>query len=112
MKVSMEDLDFAKGRGLLPTIVQDFKSKEVLMLAYVNETSLKKTFETGYAHYWSRSRKKLWKKGETSGNVQEIEKILIDCDLDTVLFLVRQTGYACHTGDRTCFHNEVKVIPT
>lgn len=107
MKVSIEDLDFKKGNGLIPTIVQNSNSMEVLMLAYVNKMSLKKTLETGYSHYWSRSRKKIWKKGETSGNYQKIEKILIDCDMDAILFIVRQKGNACHTGKKTCFHNEI-----
>ena len=111
MKVAIEELDFDKGRGLIPAVVQDLRTREVLMVAYVNKTSLKKTLETGYAHYWSRSRKKLWKKGETSGHVQKVEKVLVDCDLDTILFLVHQTGNACHTGARTCFHNGIQASP-
>ncbi len=107
----MEELDFDKGQGLIPAVVQDFRTREVLMVAYINKTSLKKTLETGYAHYWSRSRKKLWKKGETSGHVQKVEKVLVDCDLDTILFLVHQTGNACHTGERTCFHNRIEASP-
>lgn len=110
LKVSIEDLDFDKGKDLMPVVVQDFESREVLMVAYVNEPCLRKTIEMGYAHYWSRSRKKLWKKGETSGNVQKVEKILVDCDLDTLLFLVNQTGNACHKGKRTCFHNEILPV--
>ena len=90
-------------KGLVPVVVQDAETKEVLMLAYANEEALKKTLETGYAHYWSRSRKKLWKKGETSGNVQEIVDVRIDCDCDAVLYIVRQKGNACHTGNYTCF---------
>ena len=112
MKVSIKDLDFDKGNGLIPTVVQDVTSRKVLMLAYVNATSLKKTFETGYAHYWSRSRKNLWKKGGTSGHVQKVEKILVDCDEDTLLFLVHQTGNACHKDQRTCFHNDVLLLQT
>lgn len=112
MKVSIKDLDFDKGNGLIPTVVQDVTSRKVLMLAYVNATSLKKTFETGYAHYWSRSRKNLWKKGGTSGHVQKVEKILVDCDEDTLLFLVHQTGNACHKDQRTCFHNDVLQVQT
>jgi phosphoribosyl-AMP cyclohydrolase len=108
LKVSIKDLDFDKGNGLIPTVVQDVTSRKVLMVAYVNATSLKKTFETGYA----RSRKTLWKKGETSGNVQKVEKVLVDCDLDTLLFLVHQTGNSCHEGQRTCFHNDVLHVPT
>lgn len=107
MNVRVGDLDFEKGGGLIPAVVQDICSREVLMVAYVNEESLKRTIETGYAHYWSRSRKKLWMKGETSGHIQKVEKILVDCDLDTILFLVHQKGCACHEGKRSCFHNKV-----
>lgn len=106
-KVDINKLDFAKGNGLLPAVVQDFKTREVLMLAYVNKEALMKTLETGYAHYWSRSRQKLWMKGETSGNVQKIVNIKVDCDYDSLLFIVEQKGNACHTGERTCFHNNL-----
>ena len=108
-KIEIQQLDFQKGGGLIPVVVQDIKTKEVLMLAYTNLEALKKTIETGYAHYWSRSRKKLWMKGETSGNVQRVKEILVDCDYDTLLFLVEQKGNACHTGQRTCFHNQIKT---
>ena len=94
--------------GLIPVVVQDSKSKEVLMVAFANEEALEKTIETGFAHYWSRSRKRLWKKGETSGNVQKIKDIFVDCDFDTLLILVEQKGNACHTGNWTCFHNMLK----
>jgi len=77
------------------------------MVAYINEEALRKTLQTGYAHYWSRSRNKLWKKGETSGNVQKVKNILVDCDYDTLLFLVEQKGNACHKGEKTCFHNKL-----
>lgn len=103
----IRELKFDKNTGLIPAIAQDDKSKKVLMLAYMNENSLKKTLETGYAHYWSRSRKKLWMKGETSGNVQKIKRIMYDCDSDTLLLLVDQIGPACHTGNETCFFNEL-----
>lgn len=106
-KIDIKQLDFAKGDGLIPVVVQDFVSKEVLMLAYTNIEALEKTLETGYAHYWSRSRQKLWMKGETSGNVQRIKDIIVDCDYDALLFLVEQKGNACHTGKRTCFHNKL-----
>ncbi len=89
--------------GLIPTIVQDINTKEVLMLAYSNRDSIKKTYESNLATYYSRSRKKLWTKGETSGNTQEIKKIYLDCDSDTLLFLVSQKGVACHRNKRTCF---------
>ena len=106
-KIDIKQLDFAKSNGLIPVVVQDFVSKEVLMLAYTNIEALEKTLETGYAHYWSRSRQKLWMKGETSGNVQRIKDIIVDCDYDALLFLVEQKGNACHTGKRTCFHNKL-----
>ncbi len=95
-------------RGLVPVVVQDAKTKEVLMLAYANKEALKKTFETGYAHYWSRSRNKLWMKGETSGNVQKVVEVRIDCDNDAILYLVEQKGVACHTGNYSCFYRILK----
>lgn len=96
-------IDFDKQDGLIPTIVQDIDTKEVLMLAYSSKESFKLAFTTNYGIYYSRSRQKLWKKGEESGNVQELEKIYLDCDSDTLLFLVRQKGKACHRMKRTCF---------
>lgn len=89
--------------GLVPCIVQDYKTGDVLMLAWMNEESLKISIETGYCTYYSRSRKSLWKKGETSGHVQRIVSLSYDCDGDTLLALVEQTGYACHTNNRSCF---------
>ena len=106
-KLDTQKLDFRKGNGLIPVIVQDFKSKRILMLAYTNMEALEKTLNTGYAHYWSRSRNKLWKKGETSGNIQKIKSILVDCDFDAILFLVEQKGNVCHTGKNTCFHRNL-----
>ena len=104
----MIELDFSKGNGLLPAIAQDFKSGKVLMLAYISQASWKKTLETGDAHYWSRSRKELWHKGGTSGNVQKIKEIYVDCDNDTVVFKVEQVGgAACHLGYESCFHKKV-----
>jgi phosphoribosyl-AMP cyclohydrolase len=101
---AMIELDFDKGDGLLPAVVQDHASGRVLMLAYVNEASWRKTLETGEAHYWSRSRNELWHKGGTSGNVQRIRGVYVDCDNDTVLFQVEQVGgAACHTGHESCF---------
>ncbi len=98
--------DFSK--GLLPAIVQDAASGEVLMLAYMNEEAWQKTMQTGEAHYFSRSRQKLWRKGETSGNVQKVLAIRLDCDNDAILLRVRQTGgAACHTGMRSCFYREL-----
>ena len=104
----LKKLDFKKGSGLIPVVVQDAESKEVLMLAYANEEALQKTLSTGYAHYWSRSRKKLWMKGETSGHTQKIKQVTTDCDYDTLLYVVEQKGPACHTGKDTCFHNKLK----
>lgn len=101
--------DFSKMGGLLPAIAQDAASGEVLMLAYVNEEAFNKTIETGDAHYWSRSRQTLWHKGGTSGHVQKIKAIRLDCDNDTILYLVDQIGgAACHKGYRSCFFRELK----
>ena len=97
--------------GLIPVIVQDWKNGEVLMLAYMNENALKKTIETGFTHFWSRSRGKLWKKGETSGNEQIVKEINYDCDNDTLLVKVEQKGVACHTGNRTCFFGKLFESP-
>lgn len=103
-------LNFKKtADGLIPAIVQDYRTNEVLMLAYINQTAWEKTLETGKAHFWSRSRQALWLKGETSGHVQLIHQILVDCDNDTVVYKVEQLGQAaCHTGHRTCFHRRVE----
>ncbi len=90
--------------GLVPAIVQDYRTFTVLMLAYMNEEALSATIKTGLTHFWSRSKKKLWQKGETSGNIQIVKKILYDCDADTLLIQVEQVGVACHTGNRSCFH--------
>ena len=104
----MIELDFKKSGGLIPAIAQDWKTGEVLMLAYINEESWKETLRTGHGVYWSRSRSKLWHKGEESGNVQIVKEILVDCDADTVIFKVEQVGgAACHTGYRTCFFRKV-----
>lgn len=101
--------DFSKQHGLLPAIVQDAESGKVLMLAYVNELAWDKTVETGKAHYWSRSRQKIWLKGEESGHVQIVREIYLDCDLDTILFKVEQLGgAACHTGYQSCFYQRYK----
>ena len=101
----MIEIDFEKGEGLIPVIIQDASTDEVLMLGYMNRASWEKTLETKKAWFWSRSRKKLWVKGETSGNFQEIKEIYLDCDGDTLLLKVEQKGgAACHTGVRSCFH--------
>jgi len=105
----MVQLDFSKSAdGLIPAIAQDWKTGEVLMLAYINEESWKRTLETGKATYWTRSRQKLWVKGESSGNVQLVKEILVDCDEDTVIFKIEQVGdAACHEGYRSCFFRKV-----
>ena len=104
----MSTLQFNKGNGLLPAIVQDYETKEILMLAFINDLAWKETLKTGKAHYWSRSRNKLWLKGETSGHHQLIKKILVDCDDDTVIYQVEQIGgAACHTGHRSCFFRQI-----
>jgi phosphoribosyl-AMP cyclohydrolase len=105
----MIELEFDKLNGLVPAIAQDYRSGEVLMLAFMNEEAWRKTLDTGIAHYWSRSRAQLWKKGESSGNVQEVREIRVDCDRDSVLLKVHQVGEAaCHTGHRSCFFNLIR----
>lgn len=103
------DIDFEKGNGLVPVITQDYTTKEVLMQAYANKQAVKLTLKEKYAYYYSRSRKSLWKKGETSGNLQKIVKVMVDCDNDCLLYLVEQTGVACHTGAKSCFFRELIV---
>jgi len=105
---TMLTLDFDRAGGLVPAVVQDEETGEVLMLAYMNRTAWERTLETGKATFWSRSRQSLWVKGETSGNFQEVKEIRIDCDLDAVVLKVRQRGgAACHTGYRSCFYRKV-----
>ena len=95
--------------GLIPAIIQDSSNGDILMMAYMNETSLRTTIETGFTHFWSRSRQKYWKKGETSGSVQEVKEILYDCDADTLLIkVIQHGGGACHTGERTCFYRKIE----
>jgi len=102
------EIDFAKGQGLIPVIIQDWQTGEVLMLAYMNAASWQKTQELGQACFWSRSRQKIWRKGETSGHVQIIKEVYIDCDNDTLLLKVEQVGgAACHTGYRSCFYRKI-----
>ena len=102
------EIDFEKGDGLGPVIVQDVHTKQVLMLAYMSKESLAITLESGYATYYSRSRKQLWKKGETSGHVQKVKEMYIDCDQDTLLLMVEQKGAACHSGNYSCFYRRLK----
>lgn len=101
--MDLEQIKFNES-GLVPVIVQDSSTGQVLMLAYANKEALQKTIDTGSSHFWSRSREKLWMKGEESGNVQELKEIFYDCDMDTILYLVKQNGVACHTGEKTCFY--------
>jgi len=101
-------LNFDKGNGFLPAIAQDWQTGQVLMLAYMNREAWEKTLATRKVHYWSRSRNELWFKGGTSGHVQEVKEILIDCDMDTILLKVEQKGKgACHLGYKSCFHQRI-----
>ncbi len=104
----MVELDFKKLNGLIPVIAQDYKTNEVLMMAFMNREAWELTVGTGYAHYWSRSRNRLWKKGETSGNLQLVKEIRVDCDGDCILIKINQAGdAACHEGYRSCFYKVV-----
>ncbi|MCK9162416.1 MAG: bifunctional phosphoribosyl-AMP cyclohydrolase/phosphoribosyl-ATP diphosphatase HisIE [Arcobacter butzleri] len=100
-------LDWDKGDGLIPVITQDYESLEVLMLGYTDKKALELTISTNEAHYYSRSKQRLWKKGETSGHIQKIKEIFVDCDDDTILFKVEQIGVACHTGRKNCFFKSI-----
>ncbi|CQR25107.1 phosphoribosyl-AMP cyclohydrolase (PRA-CH) [Streptococcus varani] len=100
-------LDFDKQGGLIPVIVTDYQTGQVLMLAYMNEESYQLTLETKTMHYWSRSRNEVWHKGATSGHYQQVKSIKTDCDLDTLLISVEQMGAACHTGEYSCFLNRI-----
>jgi phosphoribosyl-AMP cyclohydrolase len=103
------DLNFDKLRGLVPVVVQDYASGEVLMLAFMNRQAWEQTLKTRQATYWSRSRNKLWVKGETSGNLQEVKEIYVDCDEDTILLkVIQQGGGACHKGYRSCFYRRLE----
>ncbi|PKL68926.1 MAG: phosphoribosyl-AMP cyclohydrolase [Methanobacteriales archaeon HGW-Methanobacteriales-1] len=97
------------GQNLIIAISQDFKTSEVLMVAYMNEEALKKTLKTKKAHYWSTSRNKLWLKGESSGHIQFVEEVLVDCDEDAILLKVKQEGGACHTGYYSCFYRKIDL---
>ena len=108
MEQDITKIDFSKGDNLVPVIVQDANTKEILTLAYSNKESLERALTSVNSWFWSRSRKKLWMKGEESGNTQKIRKILVDCDSDALIYLVEPAGPACHTGERTCFHNSLK----
>ncbi|MCX6712784.1 MAG: phosphoribosyl-AMP cyclohydrolase [Candidatus Vogelbacteria bacterium] len=102
-------LDFNKMNGLVPAIIQDYQTKEVLMVGFMNEEAYQKTLSSGTTWFWSRTRNKLWNKGETSGHFQNVKEIFIDCDNDSLLILVEQMGdCACHTGNRSCFYTKLK----
>ena len=104
---SLEKLDFKKGNGLIPVIVQDTKTKAILMQAYANREAVELTLKTKKATYWSRSRNEIWVKGETSGHTQKVISVTTDCDYDSLLYVVEQTGPACHTGEYSCFYNNL-----
>jgi phosphoribosyl-AMP cyclohydrolase len=107
--MNLKTIDFKKGGGLIPAIIQDYKNKEIYMLGYMNSSSFKKTIKTKYVYFWSRSRNKLWLKGEKSGNKLKVINIYTDCDSDTLLIKVKLLGkYVCHTGNKTCF-SKVKI---
>jgi len=105
--VKIKDFKF-NAKGLIPAIVQDYKTGEVLMMAYMNKVSLQRTLKTGKTCFWSRSRQTYWVKGETSGNFQFVKGVYYDCDMDTLLIKVRQKGVACHTGNRSCFYRKIE----
>lgn len=107
MQSSLSEIRF-DARGLIPAIVQDAATKEVLMMAYMNAASLRLTLERGETYFWSRSRGELWHKGATSGNLQKVVEIFVDCDADTVLIQVQPMGPACHTGERACFYRQLE----
>lgn len=106
-KINITDLKFDKD-GLIPAIIQDYKSGEVLMLAYMNKESIRRTLKLGRTCFWSRSKKEYWIKGKTSGHYQFVKSIACDCDMDALLIKVRQVGVACHTGNRSCFYRWIK----
>ena len=110
MQIPMDEVNF-DSNGLIPAIVQDAETKDVLMLAYMNEESLQLTLEKGETVFWSRSRRELWHKGATSGNVQQVVQIGVDCDQDALLILVHPAGPACHTGNQTCFYRDLSAAP-
>ena len=103
----LEKLDFKKGNGLIPVVVQDARTKEMLMLAYANKQAVEMTLKTKKGTYWSRSRNELWVKGATSGHTQRIVSVSTDCDYDALVYVVEQTGAVCHTGAKTCFFNKL-----
>ena len=107
--IGVEEVDFGKGKGLVPVVAQEAVTGRILMLAYANREALERTMSTGFAHYFSRSRGRLWRKGEDSGHVQRVKKVRVDCDGDSLVYVVEQTGPACHTGEESCFYRGIKV---
>jgi len=103
----LEKLDFNKGNGLIPVVVQDSKTKVILMQAFANKEAVELTLKTKKATYWSRSRSEIWVKGETSGHTQKVISVSTDCDFDSLLYVVEQAGPACHTGEYSCFYNKL-----
>lgn len=107
--MSIEKIDWDKMDGLIPVVTQDASTNKVLMLAYMDKEALSLTLDTNIAHYFSRSKQRIWKKGESSGHIQEVVDVLVDCDDDTILLKVKQTGVACHTGRKSCFFTSLKT---
>ncbi len=105
---SIDEIDFAKGNGLVPVVTQEARTGKVLMLAYANKEAVEATMKTKRATYWSRSRNELWIKGDTSGHIQKVRRVLVDCDNDTLLYVVDQVGPACHTGKHSCFFTKLE----
>ncbi len=110
--VALDHIDFEKGGGLVTVVTQEHETGRVLMVAYADRRAVKKTLTTGFAHYYSRSRRSLWMKGESSGHTQEIVEIRVDCDNDALLYTVHQTGPACHTGAHSCFFRSFEQFVT
>lgn len=110
--MSIEKIDWEKMDGLIPVITQDASTNEVLMLAYMDKEALSLTLDTNQAHYFSRSKQRIWKKGESSGHLQNVKNIMVDCDNDTILLKVEQIGVACHTGRKSCFFTDLKSDET
>ena len=105
-----QELDFEKLQGLIPTIIQDNETNEILMLGFMNQEAFDKTKQSGFVHFWSRSRKKIWKKGDESGNTLEVKELFLDCDNDSLLIKATLHGKnCCHTGERSCFHKKYEI---
>ena len=108
-KEIIKKINWEKSNGLIPVVTQDIKTNEVLMLAFMSKEALEKTLKLGKVTYWSRTKKRLWTKGETSGHFQRVQEILLDCDNDSLLIKVEQIGNVCHTGNKTCFFRKLKI---